>query len=409
MSFRWRLFLFLTLAVLAGALIDAIRDYRELQESYQVNVDTALDNVELFARVAIDINQKPPVLRHMNVAIPPGGSFRLHEQGQAVLEWPSLNTESKLKTRTVELDNYTLEVAVNTKLFRQQINAELRKDLTDDGMQVTISVFIAWLLSNFLLRPVRVLNKAINEVSQQRFPAPIPVRNENDDLSQLATSFNRMSNNIQAAIDREKVFTRYVSHELRTPLSAMRLQLEALAMGLSSKEQVLPVMERNLDRMQRVLEALLSLARSKEKHHDPISLLLIVKESIQLLPKDSQSRVILKSQISPNLKVPQPYLMGQCVLNLVDNAIKYTKGQVMVSLEPFETNVRVRVEDQGEGVPEELLDKLTHTFFRLANHVEGSGLGLAFVKHMVRTFGGDLHLRNTGTGLEVILTLPTAS
>ena len=399
MSFRWRLFLFLVIAILAGTIVDAIRDYRELQDVYQERIEQALDQTELFARVATNLNTHPPTIRQMSVTLPQGSSFSVLQGENAILEWPALNSESDLKTRTLTLeDDYELEVAVDTQLFQNQINAELRKDLTDDSFQVFFSVLIAWMLSNFLLRPIRVLNQAIDDVSQQRFPEPIRVPGDNDVLSELATSFNRMSSNIQATIDREKVFTRYVSHELRTPLSAMKLQLESLEMGLNSNEQVIPVMQRNLDRMQRVLEALLSLARSKEKNHEPISLLLIVKESIQLLHKDVQPRIIMKNHISPNLKVPQPYLMGQCVLNLIDNAIKYTRGQVFVTLEPFENKVRVRVEDQGEGVPEELLDKLTHTFFRLSSNVEGSGLGLAFVKHIVRTFEGDLHLSNTGTG-----------
>lgn len=409
MSFRWRLFLFLFLAVLVGTTVDAVRDYLELRDLYQAEVEQALDQTELFAGAALNVTVNPPTLKQMDVTMPQGSSFRLLQGDSVVLESNPPNPDADLKIRERSLENdYRLEIAVDRQVFRDRINAELRKDLTDDVFQILLSVLIAWLLSGFLLRPLKILNKAINDVSQQRFPEPIPVPSGNDVLSQLATSFNRMSSNIQAAIERERVFTRYSSHELRTPLSAIKLQLESLELGLSTTEKVVPVVQRNLERMQRVLEALLSLARASAKNHEPVPLMFLVKESIQLLPKESQERVVIKSSISPNLKVPQPYLMGQCVLNLIDNAVKYTKGQVRVTLEPFEEKVRVRVEDQGEGVPEELLDKLTHTFFRLSSSVEGSGLGLAFVKHIVRTFEGELELRNTGTGLEVVLTLPVA-
>lgn len=410
MSFRWRLFLCLFVAVLVGTVADAVRDYWELQELYEKQLDDALDKVELFAEVAVDLSLNPPGLRPMTVAMPEGGWFRLLQEGEVVLESDFSDPQAELKLRQVSLDaTYLFELGVDTGVFRKRINAELRKDLTDDSMQILLSVFIAWMLSGFLLRPLRVLNKAINEVSQQRFPEPIAVPSGNDVLSQLALSFNRMSSNIQLAIERERVFTRYSSHELRTPLSAIKLQLESLELELSPVEKVLPTVQRNVERMQRVLEALLSLARASEKNHEPISLSHLLKESIQLLPKDVQGRVVVKSLISPNLKVPQPYLMGQCLLNIIDNALKYTDGDVQVTLEPFGSTVQVRVQDQGKGVPEALLENLTTPFFRLSKTVEGSGLGLAFVKHIVRTFKGDLTLKNTAEGLEVTLTLPVAA
>jgi signal transduction histidine kinase len=410
MSFRLRLFLFLFLAVLIGEIVDIIRDYQELNETYTTRVEQTLDQVALFAQTITDFSSDPPVFSSpdLNITVPEGGSFSVLRGSEMVLHYPQTIPATSV-TRTYSTTNgYTVQLEVDKEVFNRQMVQEFRRDLLDDVLQIVSSLIIAWLLSGFLFRPLKTLNAAINAVSLQKFPEPIPVPPGKDVLSQLATSFNRMSANIQAAIDRERVFTRYASHELRTPLSAMKLQLESLEMGLSSAEKVAPIVQRNLERMQRVLEALLSLARAKEKNHEPVPLVYLVRESIQVLPKESQARVVVKSSISPNLKVPQPYLMGQCVLNLIDNAIKYTQGQVRVTLEPFEGRVRVRVEDEGEGVPEEMLDKLTHTFFRLSSTVEGSGLGLAFVKHIVRTFEGELDLRNTGRGLEVVLTLPVA-
>ena len=411
MSFRLRLFLFLFLAVLIGEIVDIIRDYQELNETYATRVEQTLDQVAWFAETATDFGSDPPTLTKpdLGITMPEGGSFNVLKDGEIAIHYTGSPSNTPVVTRSYTTTNgYTIELEVDKQVFDRQMSKEFRRDLLDDIFQIVSSLIIAWLLSGFLFRPLRTLNAAINDVSLQKFPEPIPVPPGRDVLSQLATSFNRMSVNVQATIDRERVFTRYASHELRTPLSAMKLQLESLEMGLNTSEKVVPTVQRNLERMQRVLEALLSLARSKEKNHEPVPLLYLVKESVGLLPKDSQGRVVIKSFISPNLKVPQPYLLGQCVLNLIDNAIKYTKGQVKVTLEPFESKVRVRVEDEGEGVPEETLDKLTHTFFRLSSTVEGSGLGLAFVKHIVRTFDGELELRNTGTGLEVVLTLPVA-
>jgi signal transduction histidine kinase len=409
MSFRWRLFICLAIAVLAGTTVEAITDYLESRASLREQIDESLGKLQDFTDTALSFeNGQPQIDRTLEA--PFDTRVRVLQGEDVLLELDRSERKAELALREQDLpDGLRLELAVDTRTYRDILNDSFRRDLTDDIVQVVLSTFIAFILSSFFLRPLKTLHKAMNDMAQHRFPEPIAVPKGNDVLAQLATTFNNMSANIQAAIDRERAFTRYASHELRTPLSAMKLQLESLEMGLSPVEKVVPTVQRNLERMQRVLEALLSLARAKEKNHEPVPLLYLVKESLQLLPKDSQERVVIKSSISPNLKVPQPYLMGQCVLNLVDNAIKYAKGQVKVTLEPFENKVRVRVEDQGEGVPEEMIDKLTHTFFRLSSTVEGSGLGLAFVKHIVRTFDGDMHLKNTGTGLEVVLVLPVAS
>ncbi len=399
MNFRWRLFLCLALAVLTGTTVEAFTDYYESRAILSRQIDDSLTTLESFAKAAFISENGTLRLLENAPDIPAGSRFRVMQQGKSLLEVDLTSPDAELALKELDSEDYSLELAIDTRIYRELLTNNFRRDLTDDVVQVVLSTIIAFILSGFFLRPLKTLNKAMNDMSQQRFPEPITVPKGNDVLAQLAHTFNQMSANIQAAIDRERVFTRYVSHELRTPLSAMKLNLEALEMGLSTKEKVIPTLDRNLERMQRVLEALLSLARASEKKHDPISLVHLVKESIQLLPREAQERVVLKSLISPNLKVLQPYLMGQCVLNLVDNAIKYSKGQVKVTLEGLGEKVQVCVEDQGEGVPEELLDKLTHTFFRLSSTVEGSGLGLAFVKHIVRTFEGELELRNTGTGL----------
>lgn len=409
MNFRWRLFLCLALAVLAGTTVEAITDYLESRESLRKQVDESLEELQTFTDTALSVeNGQPQVDRSLE--LPFDSRVRVLQGDDVLLELDRMERSAALALREQDLpDGLRLELAVDTRTYRDILNASFRRDLTDDVVQVILSTIVAFMLSSFFLRPLKTLNKAMSDMAQQKFPEPITVPRGNDVLAKLANTFNGMSANIQAAIDRERVFTRYASHELRTPLSAMKLQLESLEMGLSPVEKVVPTVQRNLERMQRVLEALLSLARAKEKNHEPVPLMYLLKESLQLLPKESQQRVVIKSLISPSLKAPQPYLMGQCVLNLIDNAVKYTKGQVTVTLEPVENKVRVRVEDQGEGVPEEMIDKLTHTFFRLSSTVEGSGLGLAFVKHIVRTFDGDLTLRNTGTGLEVFLTLPVAA
>lgn len=412
MGFRWRLFLCLTVAVIAGAVFDAVADYAGLRYRLPQQLERTLDRAELVATVAVSLESGVPALPGVARTTPQDTRFRVLRGDSVILAVSGLRGTPDLVLRERPLPSgYTLELAVDRAALRATVLASLRQDLTDDLPEIILSVLLAWLLAGFLLHPLRAITRALGVLSLQPAAAvrPVPVPPGNDEIAQLTVVFNRMSTNLHAAFDRERIFTRYASHELRTPLSAIKLQLESLELGLLPAERVVPTVQHHAERMQRVLEALLSLARSCEYNHEPVPLLHLVCESVELLPHELRSRVHVTSVLPTNLKVADPYLVGQCILNLVDNAIKHTHGPVVVVLESRAGAVRIRVQDEGGGVPEELLEQLTHTFFRLSNTVEGSGLGLAFVKHIVRTFGGSLALKNTRSGLEVTLTLPVAA
>lgn len=407
MSFRWRLLTCLALAVLVGTAVEALTDYLALQRNFRRQLSETFERVEVFAETAVHFEGNRPTLAGSADDLPLGSLLRLLDEEEIILELDRTQAGADLIIQeSVLRGGYTLELGVDPHVYRTHLISSLRQDLIDDGLQIALSVAIASLLAHFLLHPVRVLTRAVNEVSLQHFPEPVPVPPGNDAFALLARSFNRMSANTKAAIDRERVFTRYASHELRTPLTAMKLQLEALELGASSADEATPALQRNLDRMQRVLEALLSLARASEHDHESISLTHLVGEAVKLLPEERRRRVVFSSKLSPKVKVAQPYLVGQCVLNLVDNALKYTLDEVTVTLVQQGTLAQVQVKDRGTGVPEAFVGKLTDTFFRLSSHVDGSGLGLAFVKHIMRTLGGELSFSNVSDGFEAVLTLP---
>lgn len=408
-GFRWRLLLWLLAAVSAGSVFDALADNAERWRGLPAQVEAELASAEAFARAAVAARGGVLSLPGAAPSPPEGTRVRVLRGDEVLLAASALGPAPELALRLRPLTpEHVLELAVDRGAFERAVRAELARDLTDDLPGVAVSALVAWLLAGWLLRPLRTIAEALDALSRRPSPEadPLPVPSGDDLIAQLARSFNRLSAAVQAAFERERAFTRYASHELRTPLSALKLQLESLELGLSPPETVFPAVERNLERMGRVLEALLSLARSSEKDQEPVALDRLVRESLELLPVAAQARVALTSCVSPSLRVASPYLLGQCILNLVDNALKYTAGEVTVRLEPAPRGAVVRVCDHGGGVPEALLDRLTHTFFRFSNTAEGSGLGLAFVKHIVRTLGGELSLRNAEGGLEVALALP---
>lgn len=129
-------------------------------------------------------------------------------------------------------------------------------------------------------------------MAQQVSPIPIEVPPGDDELREMARSFNLMQTSVQRLLERERAFTRYASHELRTPLSTFKVQLEALTLGLSPSEQVLPVLERNVARMEAVLAALLALARSGERNPERAALEPLLRDLLGSLLSEARAHLL---------------------------------------------------------------------------------------------------------------------
>ncbi len=411
MGFHWRFFLSIALAVLIGAAIEGALDYSETRQQVASDITNALEATLNYGKSVIDLESLPPRLLDSTAPPPWRSRLRLSQGGVTQLELGSDLLEGEPLTSASQPlgDGYVLEASVDSKFFERSLNERLRSDLLDASYQVAVAVVVALLLASVLLKPIRELTSAVDDLSQQRFPDPVTVPPGNDGFARLARSFNRMSASIKAAMDRERSFTLYASHELRTPLSAIKLQTESLEMGMASTEEVVPVLTQHIDRMQRVLEALLSLAHASEQTAEPISVTSIAVETMNAFPEAKRFRIHLDDRLDTPVRVASPYLVGQAILNLLDNALKYTDDTVTLILDRDGDSVTARVRDRGMGVPEKVLDKLTDSFFRFDLHVGGNGLGLALVRHIAQTFGGDLDLRNTENGFEATLQTPVAT
>ena len=227
-----------------------------------------------------------------------------------------------------------------------------------------------------------------------------------DELSQMAQSFNLMQTSIQTLLERERAFTRYASHELRTPLSTFKVQLEALTLGLNPAEQVVPVLERNVVRMEGVLAALLALARSGERSSERTALRPLLRDLLASLLPEARARVKLRYLLADRTEVANAPLLVQAVQNLLTNALRYSSGEVVLSAEARGRELLLRVRDFGPGVPEDALKSLTRPFYRRGRHHESLGLGLALVESISRSLSGRLELENVFPGLEARLWVP---
>jgi hypothetical protein len=165
MNFRWRLFLCLAFAVLAGTTVEAITDYLESRASLREQVNES-ETLEL------PFDSRVRVLRDDDV----------------LLELDRVERAAELALREQDLpDGLKLELAVDTRTYEDILNASFRRDLTDDVIQVLLSTIVAFALSSFFLRPLQTLNKAMSDMAQQKFPEPTEANSSSAMFRKVAT------------------------------------------------------------------------------------------------------------------------------------------------------------------------------------------------------------------------------
>jgi signal transduction histidine kinase len=207
-------------------------------------------------------------------------------------------------------------------------------------------------------------------------------------------------------------FVAIASHELRTPAASVYGAVATLAergdeLDPETREELLHIAYEQGDRMRRLLDQLLDLSRldSRSIRVAPRPIVLqrvLAKIAREAVPQDTP----LEVQVPDDLAViADPLVLDRIVSNLLANAVRHGKPPVVLAAEQRDRHVRISVEDQGEGVPEELQARLFERFERAAE-VPGSGLGLAIARAYARAHGGDLVYDDAGDGARFDLVIP---
>ena len=221
-------------------------------------------------------------------------------------------------------------------------------------------------------------------------------------------------------------FVGNVSHELRTPITAVRSAAETLRIALESGPQAsatfVDIIERNAERLHRLVEDLLDLSRIESREFrlnlETVDVRAVADHVVTLLRPNAERKrmrlVIDISQATAPARAARRAL-EQVLSNLVDNAVKYgvENGSVTIRATSEASTVRISVEDDGPGVEAKHLPRLFERFFRVdagrSREVGGTGLGLSIVKHLVEAMGGTVGVESTpGTGSRFSVTLPRA-
>lgn len=414
MSFRWRLFLGLSILVLTTSAVYSIIGYYTFKRSINSELESSFNSFTTAAQNSLFFDQRPMLLPDATAETEfqeySNSSFRLLKDDNIELEYrrfPAQNSDSEYMYRRVNLENgYVLELAFHSGNSGKELQSYLQTNLLVLPIALAIALLVTFFLHNLLLRPLRALQRATTQLSRQAIPEPVAVPPGNDELSQLAESYNKMTISMQSFIERERGFTRYASHELRTPLSNLKVLVEGLQKGIVPTESAYPQIEQTIKRMEDILSGLLTLTRSPKLSPEPILIEQNISEVIESLSSENKQRlnVIIKS--SP-IALSQDDLIRQVVLNLVSNALKYSDDKVDIILNTTDKAI-ITIRDYGKGVPDTALSKLSEPFFRLDTRKAGLGLGLALTKHIIKSMNGTLVFKNVSPGLEVIVSLPLA-
>jgi two-component system sensor histidine kinase BaeS len=288
------------------------------------------------------------------------------------------------------------------------------------GIAVLLGLLLTLWLTHRLVRPITDLTSAARVIARGGTPPPVPVRGQ-DEVAELARAFNKMTERLAADEEQRRRLFAGVAHELRTPLSVIQGTLEGMLDHVleATPERITTLHSQSL-LLARLITDLrdLSLAQAGQLQLNvqPIDAGPVVRETLEALaPLADERGVVLQADILKGLPRidADPDRLRQIVQNLVENAVRYTPagGEIHVSMQADEADVRLVVSDTGVGVAAADLPYIFRHFYRAdqsrARSSGGTGLGLAIVKSLVEAHGGRVAVDSAvGRGSTFTVTFP---
>ena len=292
----------------------------------------------------------------------------------------------------------------------------------DELWQTTLGfggiLFILWILQWLILRfaikrQLRPLNKISREIGSKSALDLSPIQSPDPEITELqpiVRQLNAMLSRLEKSLAAEQRFTADASHELRSPLSAIQMRLQVLKRKYQEDAQLrqaLQLIQNDVNRGTQILENLLLLARLDPEHAEQlpkqqVNLKVLVQEVLQALQPFAQEK-----EIHWNLKLEDAVieanaeLIFSCIRNLVDNAIRYTpmQGQVEIRTIVEGQNLQLMIENSGEGIQEEVVQRLGERFYRaLGTRTQGSGLGLSICQKIMQLHTAKIDCAPSGLG-----------
>jgi heavy metal sensor kinase len=278
-------------------------------------------------------------------------------------------------------------------------------------------------LASRALSPIDKLTRLARRISAEDLGQRLNIRLADDEVGRLARTFDEMTARLDDAFHRQRQFTADASHELRTPLTVLKGQIDVALQrerDVEAYRQVLRAANEEVDRMIRLVGSLFTLARADAGQipiaREPVNLGDLVASAVEQVRRSAeQKELTLSVQRGPTtiLRADEDLLL-QLLLNLLDNAIKYSPaaGSVTVGWSADAERVKLWVRDTGVGIPAEHVPRIFDRFYRVdkarSRAEGGAGLGLSICRWIVEAHGGSISVESVprqGATLTVVLPL----
>lgn len=353
------------------------------------------------------------------------GKDSFYQTLDSLIELPDPEANS-YRLVSIPLDNrpksrLILQVAVPRTLLENQLHSYRRLLLGGIPFILLIASISGIFLTGRAMRPVADLTALAKKISPTHLSERILVPDAQDEIRDLAMTFNQMLDRIHKAFESQERFIADASHQLMTPLTSMKSALE-LELIQRPKTKWLQSQLQEVDNLIHIVKDMLLLARA-DAGMAPLNLeIIVLNEVVAEAIRRCQDQANLKNirldlQILlsedqfefPTVRAERDLLL-QAIRNLIENAIKYSQEKTTVSIEiqQDDSHVFLRIKDQGSGIPEEDLEKIFERFSRSSNatKTQGFGLGLAISWQIIKMHQGRLSIPSTsknGTCFEVEL------
>jgi len=319
--------------------------------------------------------------------------------------------------RLISLSEY--EQLVNTRTL-----AKLRSySFGALGVLFVASLGVGWVVAGRVLRPIGRITSVARDIQATDLSRRIELPGPDDELKQLADTFDAMLARLDAAFAAQRQFVADASHELRNPLAIIRTNVDvALADPRADPEDLrhtIAVVQRASDRMARLVDDLLALARRQEPtvEHEPVDLGAAVAEaSDDFVVPAAARRIVLDRAIAPGVVVTGDRdALKRAVANLLENAVRLAPVGSRIRLATGSEGGRawIAVADEGPGIAPEDQPHVFDRFWRAdkgrSRADGGTGLGLAIVRQIAESHGGEIRLQSKpGVGSSFVIWLPEA-
>ena len=424
LSLFWRTFILLALLILFSSMawlqMFRTQEYepRILRNVHQIATvvnltKTALIHTDAIARVSL----------LKTLADEEDVSIQIREPGDQILAFGASGLERQLVTEMVkrlgpetliasqvnQVDGLWIGFKIERDSYWLQMDPERLRPLGGSawltwlGLTLALSLGGAAMMAGLINRPLKRLSLAASRVREGHFnTSKLDEDAATSEIREVNIGFNRMAERL-AKIEQERaVMLAGISHDLRTPLARLRLETELSVADLQTRD----LMAADIAQLDAIIDKFLDYARPEPTNLGPVLLSGAISRSIS--PWRHDPRLLIEVHVAEDLQVhAEPVELERVLSNLLENARRYGESpidgvaRVEITARLQDGWVLLSVCDQGPGVPDEVLKKLTQPFFRgdtARTDATGSGLGLAIVEKSVLRMGGTFAVANHSAG-----------